>query len=59
METTNERVENTNGKPSECEVLGAVITFGVKGFWFGIGAILTGKMVQSLEYCIEELKDTK
>ena len=39
QETTNEQVETTNEKPSKCEVLGAVITFGAIGFWFGIGAI--------------------
>ena len=26
------------------------------GFWFGIGVILAVKMVNSLDYCIEELK---
>ena len=41
--------------PSKCEVLGAVMAFGLIGFWFGIGAILAVKMVSSLEYCIEEL----
>ena len=29
------------------------------GFWFGIGAILAIKTVQSLEYCIEELISRK
>ena len=29
------------------------------GFWFGIGVILAVKMVQSLEYCIEELISRK
>ena len=28
-------------------------------FWFGIGVILAVKMVQSLEYCIEELISRK
>ena len=37
---------------SKCEVLGAVITFGVIGFWFGIGATLTVKMVQSVKELI-------
>ena len=31
----------------------------VIGFWFGIGAILAIKTVQSLEYCIEELINRK
>ena len=29
------------------------------GYWFGIGAILSIKIVQSLEYCIEELISRK
>ena len=29
------------------------------GFWFGIGIILAVKMVQSLEYCIEEIISRK
>ena len=29
------------------------------GFWFGIGVILAVKMVQSLEYCIEEFISRK
>ena len=29
------------------------------GFWFGIGIILAVKMVQILEYCIEELISRK
>ena len=28
----------------------------VTGFWFGIGVILAIRMVNSLDYCIEELK---
>ena len=60
METTNEQVqwetmneqETRNDKPSKCEVLEAVIAFGAIGFWFGIGAILAVKMVNSLEEII-------
>ena len=29
------------------------------GFWFGIGAMLAIKTVNSLEYCIEELISRK
>ena len=36
-------------QPSKCEVIGAVITVEVSGFWFGIGATLGTKMVNSLE----------
>ena len=34
---------------SRLEVIGAVLTVGVLGFWFGIGATLGTKMVNSLE----------
>ena len=33
-------------------VIGAVITVGVLGFWFGIGATLGAKMVNNLEELI-------
>ena len=32
-------------QPSRLEVIGAVLTIGVLGFWFGIGAALGSKMV--------------
>ena len=35
-----------------CEVIGAVITVGVLGYWFGIGAALGAKMVNNLEELI-------
>ena len=31
------------------EVIGAVITVGVLGFWFGVGAALGSKVVNNLE----------
>ena len=31
-------------QPSRLEVIGAVITVGVLGFWFGVGATLSSKM---------------
>ena len=34
------------------EVIGAVITVGVLGFWFGIGATLGSKVVNNLEELI-------
>ena len=34
-------------QPSRLEVIGAVLTIGVLGFWFGIGATLGSKMVIS------------
>ena len=48
-----EQVERkTNATPSRLEVIGAVLTVGVLGFWFGIGAALGVKMVNSLEELI-------
>ena len=29
------------------------------GFWFGIGVILAVRMVDNLDYCIEELMSNK
>ena len=34
------------------EVIGAVLTVGVLGFWFGIGAALGSKVVNNLEELI-------
>ena len=39
-------------QPSRLEVIGAVISLGVLGFWFGIGTTLGAKMVNSLEELI-------
>ena len=39
-------------QPSRFEVIGAVLTVGVLGFWFGIGVALGSKMVNSLEELI-------
>ena len=39
----------TRKQPSMLEVIGAVISVGVLGFWFGIGVALGAKMVNSLE----------
>ena len=45
-------MEETRKQPSRLEVIGAVITVGVLGFWFGIGATLGAKMVNSIEELI-------
>ena len=46
--------------PGAYEVIGAALAAELMiGFWFGIGVILAVKMVQSLEYCIEELISRK
>ena len=68
MENKNEQVERetikmeeTRKQPSKLEgpggallgeVIGAVITVGVLGFWFGVGAALGTKMVNNLEELI-------
>ena len=39
-------------QPSRLEVIGAVLTVGVLGFWFGIGAALGSKMVNRKEELI-------
>ena len=55
------KMEGTRKQPSKLEglrgaqlgeVIGAVITVGVLGFWFGIGAALGAKMVNNLEELI-------
>ena len=54
----NERVEQVERETtkmeekSKLEVIGAVITVGVLGFWFGVGAALGTKMVNNLEELI-------
>ena len=62
MENKNEQVEQveretikmeeTRKQPSKLEVIGAVMTVGVLGFWFGVGAALGVKMVNNLEELI-------
>ena len=53
----------TNKKPTtprKYEGLGAVMAAEIMiGFWFRIGAILAVKMMNSLDYCIEELISRK
>ena len=46
------KMEETRKQPSRHEVIGAVITVGVLGFWFGIGAALGAKMVNNVEELI-------
>ena len=45
------KLEGPRGAPLG-EVIGAVITVGVLGFWFGVGATLGTKMVNNLEELI-------
>ena len=39
-------------QPSRLEVIWAVVSLGVLGFWFGIGSALGAKMVNSTEELI-------
>ena len=45
-------MEEMRKQLSRLEVIGAVLTVGVLGFWFGIGAALGTKMANSLEELI-------
>ena len=47
-----QETEEMRKQQSRLEVIGAVLTVGVLGFWFGIGATLGTKMVNSLEELI-------
>ena len=46
------KMEKMREQLSRLEVIGAVISLGVLGFWFGIGAALGAKMVNNLEELI-------
>ena len=52
MEQGTIKMEEMRKQPSRLEVIGAVITVGVLGFWFGVGATLGAKMVNNLEELI-------
>ena len=59
METTDLTNEQP-ATPSKYEDLGAVMAAELDiHFWFGIGVILAIRMVNSLDYCIEELISRK
>ena len=45
------RLEGPRGAPLG-EVIGVVISLGVLGFWFGVGATLDAKMANNLEELI-------
>ena len=49
MQRETRKMEETREQPSRLKVFGAVISVGVLGFWFGIGAALGAKMVNGLE----------
>ena len=46
------KMEKMREQPSRLEVIGVVLTVGVLRFWFGVGAALGTKMVNSLEELI-------
>ena len=60
MENKNEQMVQVKWETSDpkrkqlsrLEIIGAVLTVGVLGFWFGIGAALGAKMVNSLKELI-------
>ena len=52
MEQETIKMEEMRKQPNRLEVIGAVISLGVLGFWFGIGAPLGAKMVNNLEELI-------
>ena len=43
------KMEEARKQSSRLEVIGAVLTVGVLGFWFGVGVALGAKMVNNLE----------
>ena len=52
MERETIKMEEMRKQPSSLEVIGAVITVWVLGFWFGVGAALGAKLVNNLEELI-------
>ena len=50
--TGDNKMEETRKQPSRLEVISAVITVRVLGFWFGIGAASGAKMVNNVEELI-------
>ena len=51
MEETRKQLSRLEGPEGALlgRVIGAVLTVGVLGFWFGVGAALGSKVVNSLE----------
>ena len=48
MDQETIKIEEMREQPSKLEIIGTVISLGVLGFWFGIGATLGAKMVNNL-----------
>ena len=55
MERETIKLEETRKQPSNLEVIGAVITVGVLGFWFGVGAALGYRLGTKMVNNLEEL----
>ena len=52
MQQETIKMEETRKQLTKLEVIGAVITVGVLGFWFGVGVALGTKTVNNLEELI-------
>ena len=52
MQLETIKMEETRKQLSKSEVIGAVLTVGVLGFWFGVGVALGSKVVNNLEQLI-------
>ena len=52
VEQETKEMEEMRKQLGRLEVIGAVLTVGVLDFWFGFGAALGTKMVNSLEELI-------
>ena len=57
MEQETIKMEETREQPSGLEVIVAVLTVEVLGFWFGVGAALGAKMVNNLEEQINKMAE--
>ena len=49
MEQETIKMEEMRKQLSKLEVIGAVLTVGVLGFWFGVRAALGAKIINSIE----------
>ena len=52
VQQETKKMEEMRKQPSRLEVIGAVLTVGVLGFWMGFEATLGAKIVNSLEQLI-------
>ena len=59
MEQVEQKTSTSSKLGAAYKVIESFIGMGMVGFCFGIGVILAGKTVNSLECCIEELISRK